>query len=463
MTIADINAEKALVGACFLSGETIPSIMAVVGVEDFHFPTYRLMYGAIADLSMKSEPITPATIAAHLSSQRSGYESFLDAVGGSAAITSTIEGADLQEWPFWVRRVRQMARLRDLNRVAEDAIKLASEEPEDVDAAFAKVEESLAGAAFRGSTASAERIGSDALQARIDKYIDDPDSITGLETGWGVFDRELDGFEPGNVTIVYAPPSQFKSMFVQNIGYRFALRGHAGLWFTTEMPKLQVEERVLQLHSGLNLRWLRHNHGLYPHRKVLQKKVVELADLPITIIDKTSLDVGRVRAEIQRQRRWGGIEYVIVDLVDHVVTRRHRDDETANQAAVMLAMKDIAKSNDVHVILTKHIVKRDKSQRTQSNFDPEDMRGSSAYHGDVDCAVSLAVFDWDSAGKPVGLTKEQIASRKMDGGQLNIMAWIAKNRGGDTGPHEFTIDLRKGGQIQPMHALQWVQSAMPSG
>ncbi|MDE2104984.1 MAG: AAA family ATPase [Patescibacteria group bacterium] len=458
--LADMGAEKALVGSCLLNTAAIPDVMGRIGAEEFFFPPYRLIYAAIADLSLDAEPVTVATVCARLRAQKLGYERALDTVGGTDVVASALLGADAQEWTFWAKRVRQLARLRDLQRVAEEAAQIATQEPEDVDAAFAKVEEALATAAFKSTTEATGHVGSDELVARVEKYINDPDAITGMQTGWGVFDRQLDGLEPGNTTIVYAPSSHFKSMFVQNIGYRLAMRGYTGLWFTTEMPRVQVEERLLQIDTGLNMRWLRQQHQVYPWRKKIMDGMAFMKELPITIVDKTSLDIGRLQAEVSRHRRWQSIDYVIVDLVDHVTSRKHRDNETENQSAVMIAMKDIAKTYGVHILMTKHIVKRQHQDRKRSSFDIEDMRGSASYGNDVDTAISLTVFDYDNDGKPYGLSREEIAQRKMDDGKLNLLAWVAKNRPGDTGPMEFTVDLHEGGRIQPMSALQWVQSGL---
>ncbi len=461
----NIEAERNVVGACMLSGAAVSEAMEMLNPGDFFSHVYGSIYRAIGSLSVSGKPVTAQTVAVELGGTKGTEEGrhLLEELGGPDVVFRALEGVEPSEARFWIDEVLRKKSQRELAQYADWVRQVAYSNPKDISKARAKVEERLASLAG-GVTNDITPVSSmSELRDRIDHYITAPDAITGLETGWSKFDQMLDGLQDGNVTIVYAPSSRFKSMFVANLGHRLALNSHAGLWFTTEMPTLQVQERLLQIHSGLNLKQLRRDGQIHQNTATIGRAMDELGKLPIYICDSTELDIGSIRAKAMRYKKWHDIKYIIVDLVDMVSTSGFKDDSVAQQSMVMRQMKGIAKQVGVHVILVSHVSKGEKSMHRNPFLMPEDMKGTSSKYQDVDCAISLMPVKTDSeTGKWVGLTLDEITNRIKQDGQLMVLVTFTKNRHGELGDIPFVVSLRGGGRMWPLGRSSTLTQAISS-
>ena len=446
---SDPEAERRIIGSCLLGGQGVAAALGLLESSDFSCRPYQLAFVAVANLSAANEPVNGQSVIRKM--EQLDSVAFKEMPAG-LILTST-EGVLAEEAAFWAGHVKRKRSERDMVEFAEWARGLATSGEGDIPSLMGRIEERLAkiGAKPEASTSSiADNM--DLLRARIDNYIESPGAITGMETGWVDFDRMLDGLQPGNVSIVYAPSSRYKSYFVQNLGLRLAQRGHAGLWYTTEMPNLQVRERIAQLQAGLNFRWLRRDNTIGEYRRQILNAIDDIENLPIYFCDDTDLDIAGIRSTVTRFKRWHDIEYTIVDLVDMVSSSQFQDNDVSNQSVVMKKFKGIAKATGTHVILVSHIAKSDKALRGKPVLDVEDMKGSSSKYQDVDHAISLMPVGLDpETGQDRGLTVEQISYEVQTKGWLTMLAYITKNRQGEVGGIKFRIDLNAGGQMAPLY------------
>lgn len=446
---ADAEAERQVIGACLLNPENIPSVMARLTPEDFWSLRHRAVFAACCDLAVENSPVSVATIVRHKEVKEESHES----------IAQLMEGVLPDDWEFWADRVAGNRKLRDILNIGAEARQLVKLGPENADNAVAKLERMLTNvgsAVGETGTVGADEV-TGLLRQRLNRYIHDPDRITGLATGWGRFDRILDGLQPGAVTIVYAPTSRFKSQFVLNIAHSIVRQGIPSYWFTTEMPAVQVWERLLQLEAGVNIREARWNRELYKYEQQLLDCTELIEDYPVWLCDRSELDIGFLRQAVMRMKRWHGIEFVLIDLVDMVSSAKSKDDDVANMKSVMRSLKDIAKSAGVHILLTTHIVKlaRDFRAIGKASLDPEEMTGTSAKAQDSDAAISLMVVkqEWASTGTHSSwkaMTRDEIITATREQGAVNLFVSITKNRSGEMDDLVFEVDLSAGGRIQPV-------------
>jgi len=443
---ADTEAERHVVGACLLSPEAIPTIMAALEPEDFWSLQYRAVYAACCDLAIENHPVSVAAVSSHRLCKEILRED----------IARLMEGVLPDDWEFWASRVVNTRKMRKLFDLGTEAHRLSRLEPEQADAAINKVELLLttAGAKLAGdnTTVTANEAVSE-LKTRLERYIHRPDEITGLTTGWDRFDRILDGLQGGGVTVVYAKTSHYKTQFVLNIGHALLHQGIPSFWCTTEMPAVQVMERLLQLEAGVNIREARWNRELWRYEDLLREKAELMEDYPVWICDRSQFDIGFFRQAVMRMKRWHNIKYVMLDLVDKVSAPNTRGDEVANVKAVMTNIKDIAKQADVHIICTTHIVKiaRDYRALLNPSLDLEEMAGSGAKSQDADAAISLVIAKEDPfEGRWKAMTFEEIVLATRETKELNLYASVKKNRNGELNDLIFHIDLNAGGRITPV-------------
>jgi len=445
----DMSAEAKFLGSLFLDTNLIQKVMTEVRPDAFWSIPYRYIYESMCSLLVDGSPVTPDTVAQHLGTKKELDKTRLDLVGGKISLLKTLEGAEENEFQFWLNVVKKKHEERKLLDFADEVRRAALSNPEDIHGIRSKLESKLISLSGESASATSVSIGNsiEELDARIQRYIDNPDDIIGMPTTYYRLDRAVDGLQHGNVTILYAPSSRFKSLFSTNIGWKLADQNYPGLWFTTEMPRVQVLERLLQLEAGVNLKYLRKDRRITERRKELKLAQNRLSELPIHFCDTSALDVNEIRAEVNRHKRWHDIDYIIVDLIDHVSSSRFRDEMVNNQRAVMAAMKQIAKDYNIHVFLVSHVSKGDRDRRKSADLDVEEMIGSAAKYQDVDTAISIGPVKYDQMNQLVAMERSDILARVAEEGRLDVLVSITKNRHGELDKFVLDLDFNKGGRF----------------
>lgn len=459
MELANSQGERRLIGALFVSPEKLTEVSGQMVETDFFHPEYRHTFRAMCELHLAGAPVSVDTVAARLNVPDDKGKNTLVSIGGVATIRATMDGANPGEIEFWVDDTIKNRKRREMHAELERAMaKLV--DTGNPDRLRAELEEGLANLGS-GSTAGEYVHASsvtDQLRARVQGYIDNPDGITGLETGWAPFDRMLDGIQPWESTIIYAKTGSFKSFFVQNMAYHFARQGVPGLMFTTEMPVVQVQERMLQIHCGLNLQSLRRAGSIGLYREEILRGNEEIATLPIYYADGFDVTTSTIKSGVRRQKRWNGIEWVVVDLIDHVGTKRFRDDIINQQADIMSNLKKTAKAESVAMLSVTHVSKTGREYDRLPSLPLDDMKGSSAKSQDVDRAICVVPVKHGippelmmRANPPppawYAINKMERMEEFRTKGGCWVQVTIQKNRHGDEGPFWFWLDISRGGRF----------------
>lgn len=459
MELANSQGERRLIGALFVSPEKLSEVSEKMVESDFFHPEYRHTFRAMCELHLSGAPVSVDTVAAKLNEPDDKGKNTLVSIGGVATIRATMDGANPGEIDFWVEETIKNRKRREIDSTLE-RFKARIVDAPNPDKLRGELEESLAN--LGGGSSTGEYIHASAvenqLRDRVQGYLDNPEGITGLETGWKKFDEMLDGIQPWESTIVYGKTGSFKSFFVQNMAYRFGAQGHAGLAYPTEMPVVQWQERMLQIHLGLNLQSLRRNGQIGLYRDEILRGQEEIAALPLYYADGFDISTATIKSGVRRQKRWNDIKYVIVDLIDHVETKRFRDDVINQQSEIMKAIKKTAKNEEVGLISTTHVSKTGREYDRLPALPLDDMKGSSSKSQDVDRAICVVPVAWGvppelafRATPPppawYAITKtERMDFFRRDGGCW-VQVTVQKNRHGDEGPFWFWLDISRGGRF----------------
>ena len=220
----NLEAEKRLCGTLILDRELINDVVNDVRPDYFYAIPNQYIYESICTLFIDGDPVTPETVANSLNQKKEmDGKSRLEIIGGAKYIFSTLEGVGPEEFEYWLDVVKRKYDERKLLEFGNEVRRLALSSPDDVTKLRSKLEEKLIGLSGResNSSISIENAIPD-LDDRITRYIENPYSIIGLPTTYRRLDEALDGLQAGNVSIIYAPSSRFKSLFATNIGWHLA-------------------------------------------------------------------------------------------------------------------------------------------------------------------------------------------------------------------------------------------------
>jgi len=446
---SDYEAEKKLIGSILLSPEIAGPLAGKLRQEDFYVLEFGQMFAAACDLAALNRPISPATVL------RQVPQGLLDSFGGQPQVVACMEGVLHGEADFWLERVLVMARARKLFKAGELASRYALGDPAKVDEGYSKVESLLSSARTADESFAMDMMEGVALfRERMAKYLANPDALTGMATDWRSLDYTLDGLRPGAVTTVYARSGAFKTWCVSNIGWRLSRMAIPGYWVTTESQQVDVMERLHSLEAGVNIREVRFRHEIYRYQQLIEEAGYRVEGYPIFVNPSTEIDIAALKGFVGHLVRTKDIQYLIVDLLDHVRSSRHRDLE--EEEYVMYQMKDIAKRFNIHVILTTHIRKTDKFMAPTIAIDPSEMKGASSKMQDSDALLSLVPVRYDDphaeaqAFPPKPMTRDEIMAAQAAGEPMLILMGVTKNRHGPERNLLFEIDMAQGGRMEPV-------------
>lgn len=465
---SDVDAERRVIGSLLLDSTLVAEAMRKVSATDFYVKRFQWIFNACCDLWMSSKPVNIDTVVRRLDDMQVGYgKNALEEMGGAATVTEAIEGTTPEECSFWIERVASKAMEREAFYAVSDIRRKLATGGVDIRALLSEHEDRLASIARgRGDEGSGSVTLEDADRAmddRLHRFLTKPDSIAGAATGYKRFDHLIDGIQPGGVYIFFAPTSRYKSQIVDALGVGLSKNGARGRWYTTEMPYVQVFERVVQMEAGVNILWARREGVLPDHMGSIMRARQNITKLPFTICDKSSLDLSVLRADVLRNKKWEGLDYIIIDLVDKVTTSEYKDNSIAKQEVVMDAMKQLAKDAEIGIIATTHVSKPEQSLKKSPVLDINEMKGSSSKGQEVDVAVSLMVVDWDPVEEDwYALTRDEIRERNRPAcpARMKVLAGITKNRHGDLENVMFEVDSHAGLRVREIEAQRYAQEQL---
>lgn len=462
---SDPDAERRVIGSLLLEPALIAQVMKALSSTDFYVKRYGWLLNACCDLWMSNDPVNVETVARRLDSMSVGYgKNALEEMGGMQTVAETVEGVLAEECSFWIDRVSTKAMEREAFFAVSDIRRKLAAGGTDIKKLLSEHEAKLAAIARgRGADSDSSVTLEDAdlaMDARLHRLLTKPDAIAGMETGFRGFDSLIDGVQPGNMYIFYAPTSRYKSQIVDALGLGLSRNGYRGRWFTTEMTHLQAYERLVQMESGVNILWSRRDHTLGDHMGTLMRARQRLKTYPIGIVDKSNIDIGVLRADALRLKKWEGLDYVIIDLMDKVSTPDYKDNSVAKQEVIMDQLSSLAKDAEIGVLVTTHVSKPEAAIKRNPVLDVNEMKGSSSKGQDVAVAVSLMVVDWDPVeGEWYALTRDEIRERNRPScsARMKVLAGVTKNRYGDLDNIMFEVSSHEGLRVREISADPWMQ------
>lgn len=239
----------------------------------------------------------------------------------------------------------------------------------------------------------------------------------GFSTGFKVLDQYLGGgFSKGRVITLGARPGGGKTTLATNFAYNAMIRGEHPIYFTIEMNSLEITDKFISLHSGIEIskisnrildddeidRYIKATNELYANR--------------MSIASRTGGNWEKVLITIRNAVRYHGVSFVIIDYIQQYrmtkrLTQREELDLMMNQ------IKDIA--NDLQVpILVITQLNRDIEKRSDSSKDPKmsDIKESGTIEQASDAVLILSyentIDGFDRLERP------------------NLFLYIVKNRWG---------------------------------
>ncbi len=413
-----LEAEEALLGSALLSRDAVSRLMEEVRPPDFYSPSNQTVYEAMKGLFDTGKPIDTVTVS-ELIFKDSKNSTSINASYIARLVDNVPSSANFERY---IEIVLEHSHRRKLLKASGRIELLAMAMDKEIHSVLDEAEQTI-------FTASDDAIGdglvgvTDVLEGaieRIEEIENRGTGLSGLPTYFTDLDNYLSGLQEGNLAVIASRPSMGKSSLALNIGTNVAKEGKVVAFFSLEMTKEELVQRVLFSEAKVTSGDARKGQ-LGPEK---WSRVVEAAskvnNLPLYFDDAPVITVTDIRAKSRRLKSAKNLDLIIVDYLQ-LMQSSSGDNRQQEIAEISRNLKNLARELKVPILALSQL-NRAAEAREDKRPRLGDLRESGAIEQDADIVMMLYRDDYYNPGTDVPGVAE-----------VNIV----KNRSGMTGKVEL--------------------------
>lgn len=358
----NIEAEQALLGACFVNNAAFASVSSFLAPEDFFEPLHGRIYKAIGDLILMDRAANPVTVKAALTAEGNvGDMTIAQYVARLATEAVSVINAE-----DYGRAILDLSLRRSLISLGEEMVNRAYDSPLDAPTVdqieFAEQAVSELSSIHRDQNGGGRFTGSAIVAKYLDMVSGDPKkrAQNGVPTSLKEISTVLseEKFEPGNLYGMLSSSGEGKTSLVLGI-VRAALRnGNPVLFLSYDQSGLQIVAQMAAQELGIETRLQRGAQMTEPQVDRALGYVSSIASSPFEVKDCSSSKdtasrlVGYARQFLKKHKS----AKTPLIIVDHAGTiKSERDDRSADEGTRARnnaqELKDLAKLSNCSVLL----------------------------------------------------------------------------------------------------------------
>lgn len=421
-----------LLGSMLLDKESIGLILQIIPRDEshrFYRPDHRLLYEALLDLYDRDAPIDIIVLEDEL--RRRGQ---LDEIGGRDYLIELHESTpSAAHAEYYARIVRDKSMLRDLIQCTGEILQDAYDQREPAANVLDAAEKKLFGVTEQRVSRQAVSIRDclDQTLQQIEAFSEG--ALTGVPSGFAEFDALLGGFQYGDLIIIAARPSMGKTALglsiLENIGI---VEQIPCAFFSLEMSKQQIAQRMLCSHAEVDMNRLR--HGRLSDQEITKLKLVagSMREYPVFVDDTPGMSVMELRAKARRLKMRHDIRIVFVDYLQLMYDRQAaRESRQQEVASISRGLKALGRELGIPIVAMAQL-NRQVEERTSNRPRMSDLRESGAIEQDADVIALLhrEEYYWDKKKRA-----EQSEQFQKIQGKAELI--VDKQRNGPTGVVEL--------------------------
>ena len=388
----DIEAEKAVLGAVFLSKDALADAMEYLEPRDFYRKAHQIIFQKMVDLNDEDQPIDVVTIRSALDKDNQ-----TENIGGVAYIaelaTSVPTAANAG---YYAKIVEEKSMLRRLISTATNIITQANNGDDDVPSLLDSAERQIMDVSERRNRSGFREI-KDVLNetlSDIDRLSQQSEDITGLPTGYREFDKMTAGLQPDNLIILAARPAVGKTAFALNIAQNVATSTDTSVAiFSLEMSAESLVNRMLCAEGSINANHLRTGQLDEGEWQNLIVAMGALSNTSIFIDDTPGIKMAEIRAKCRRlAKEKGNLGLVVIDYLQ-LIEGSNKESRQQEVSEISRQLKKLAKELSVPILALSQL-SRGVEQRQDKRPVLSDIRESGSIEQDADIVAFLYRDDY---------------------------------------------------------------------
>lgn len=442
-----VGAEQGVLGAILMENAALAVVAQHVDVDDFGHEIHRRIYKVASALIAQGKPASPLTLRAYL-----GDDELAEGVTVPAYLARlAAEALPLRQTSGMAKHVREIAARRRLIAAAAVLDEKARDVAVEVSAAEiaggAMIEmQTIAASSATDSSRPIIELADDLID-QVEKAFVGSDPTRTISTGYSALDEAMNGYEPGTLVVVAGRPGMGKTIFANSTAFRCAREGVGVLEWPLEVGVAQMWARhVADIaycgpRNSPAFRDVGRRAAQLDHFQMdaVRNANALLRDLPIVMDARSRATLPQIAAkvaQVKRDMRSRGVELglVVLDHLDFIVASdRYRGMRVQEIGEIVLGLKDIARSQDVCVLLLCQL-NRDVERRAPDERRPvlNDLRNSGDLEQVADVVALLYREEYYLERSPEYRRGEPEAIAKWVDARGKLEVILAKVRAGPT-------------------------------
>ena len=390
------DAERAVLGACMQSEDALMETLEKVHPSDFYSKIHQEIYDTIFELHQKGSNVDVLTVCEELERRHA-----LEMVGGRSYVGYLSDDVpSVRNIGDYLKIVIDKAEMRKLIATAADILKMGYSEEEDAKDILEKAEQSIFEIAKdrQSKDMVALKHVLDENMRQISERAANQAEITGVPTGFIDLDKRLSGLQKSDIIILAARPSMGKTAFALCVARNAAVKGYRVAFFSLEMGKYQLSQRIIAMESGVEATKLRTGNLETSDWQKISAVMDKLSKAEMLIDDTPGLSIMEMKNKCRRmqsERKYdkdgnpkSGLDLVVIDYLQLMSIPGKVESRQQEISSISRQLKQMARELDCPVLVLSQL-SRKVEDRSDNRPMLADLRESGAIEQDADVVLFL--------------------------------------------------------------------------
>jgi len=351
---------------------------------DFYPTKHQKIFATMNHLFDKNEPIDVVMLNNALTEKGESAE-----CGGANYLSELIGNIPRAvDAPHYAKIVKDLSTKRNLIVAHNKALRAAYKPGTTADQAISTSLMAVSSVADNAIKSSSLSLAGESIPEVITRYENAQvikTGVTGLETGFYELDKLTMGLQPSNLIILAARPSMGKTALSLNIAKNVCENEKTVLFFSVEMAKPQLMDRIIGSKSGVKINSARKGFLQPIDWKIITESCGDIDTWKLYIDDSSTISYQQIGLIAKKLTRTNPVDLVIVDYLQ-IVDVGYGGNKNHLIGAATRSFKALAKDLKIPVMVLSQL-SRKLEERNNKRPKLSDLRDSGEIEQDADIAM----------------------------------------------------------------------------
>ncbi len=390
-----LDAEQAVLGSILKEPECLPTVSDMLKIDHLYLPQHKAIYTAILNIDTMGGRIDPLVVLEELKK-----EGVYDDIGGKTYLMKIADAVpSTKNVESYIKIIIEKYYLRTLMLTAREILEKTSDGTESPDhllnLAEQKIYDIRRGKNVSGPAKVSDIIMSDVFERLKKLGSADPqekEKYIGIPTGFSYLDKVLGGgFHRSDFIVIGARPAMGKTSFALNVARNIAMRGRKVLFFSLEMSKEQLAQRIISTEARIISNKLRTGDITDSDWEKLGLALQNLVNCELYFDDQANINVNEMKARALRMK---DVDCIVIDYLQLMSGTKRSENRVNEVSEITRGLKMMAKDLNIPVVtcsqLSRGVAKNSNDHRPQMT----DLRESGTIEQDADIVLMLHREDY---------------------------------------------------------------------